>query len=318
MSHDLAIIIPAYKPDFLRKTLQSVINQTDQRFSLYIFDDASPHNIREIVESSPLPKQTHYQRFEENMGQYSLVKQWDRCIEQIQNESWVWLFSDDDIMDPDCVKAFYKAREKDQAAGCFRFDTIKIDQDGKNIRENQFPDKMNASDFLNLKLSSEQESYVVEYIFSREAFYDVGGFPDLPLAWASDDLFWAKMANLHPIRTIKGPIVKWRSSALNISGGKNSGHAVPKLQSSRMLVDWIRKRPKIKNDLIPDDLHIYWFARQIRTLQDQLSLKDELTAVLKMCVKDVRILKHYYDIKKEKSRLLGWLRYKFNRTDQAK
>lgn len=313
MSHDLAIIIPAYKPDFLLQTLKSVIEQTDQRFLLYIFDDASPHNIKEIVQRFGLPDQTHYQRFETNVGQHSLVEQWNRCIDHIQNEKWVWLFSDDDIMGPNCVKAFYKAREADAAAGCFRFDTIKIDSEGNEIRKNQFPDKMNAAEFLNLKLSSEQESYVVEYIFSREAFFEVGGFPDLPLAWAADDLFWAKMANLQPIRTINGSVVKWRSSAVNISGGQNRAHAVPKLQASRMLVDWIRKHRDIMRNLVPDDLHIYWYARQIRTLQAELSLKDELIAVLKMCVKDVRILKHYFDIKKEKSRIIGWLKYKFNR-----
>ena len=317
MSHDLAIIIPAYKPDFLRQTLESVLSQTDQRFTLYIFDDASPHNLSQIVHDFDLPENARYHRFEENAGQASLVKQWNRCIELIHDEKWVWLFSDDDVMSPGCVRKFYKEREIYQDTKCFRFDTEKIDADGKQIRVNKFPKTMNASEFLNLKLSSEQESYVVEYIFSRKAFHEVGGFPELPLAWASDDLFWAKMAALNPIRTIKGPDVKWRYSSVNISGGKKNSHAVPKLKASRMLVDWIKKHPDIEQHLHPADLHIYWFARQIRSQQDKLTLFDELTAVIKMSMKDLRILKHYYNIKKEKSRLIGWLKYKFNRSDST-
>lgn len=37
----LAIIIPYYKFTFFEATLQSLANQTDQRFKVYIGDDAS-------------------------------------------------------------------------------------------------------------------------------------------------------------------------------------------------------------------------------------------------------------------------------------
>lgn len=38
----LAIIIPYYKLAFFEENLQSLSNQTDQRFKVYIGDDASP------------------------------------------------------------------------------------------------------------------------------------------------------------------------------------------------------------------------------------------------------------------------------------
>lgn len=40
----LAIIIPYYKLIFFEATLQSLVNQTDQRFRVYIGDDASPED----------------------------------------------------------------------------------------------------------------------------------------------------------------------------------------------------------------------------------------------------------------------------------
>ena len=45
----LAIVIPAYKRDFLAETLQSLVNQTNQHFHLYIGDDHSPYNLKEVV-----------------------------------------------------------------------------------------------------------------------------------------------------------------------------------------------------------------------------------------------------------------------------
>lgn len=44
---DLAIIIPAYKVDFIDQTFESILKQTNQNFHLYVFDDASPYPVRE-------------------------------------------------------------------------------------------------------------------------------------------------------------------------------------------------------------------------------------------------------------------------------
>lgn len=313
MSHDLAIIIPAYKPDFLEQTLESVLNQTDKGFSLYIFDDASPADISGIIEKSSLPENTSFHRFKENLGQQSIVKQWERCIDHISNEKWIWLFSDDDRMDPDCVEAFYKAKEQWPEAHCFRFQTQKIDEKGATLRKNEFPEEITASKFLNIKLSSQQESYVVEYIFSKQVHSRVGGFPDLPLAWAADDLFWAMVAREHPIRTIDGPMVSWRSSSLNISGGRNRNESVKKMDACLKFVKWIQNQKEIQKELSPKDLPVQWYAHQMRTLWQGLTFTDRMRALLKLGLKDPGIFKHYWNVHKDKSRLIGWLKYKTGR-----
>jgi len=47
---DLAFVIPAYRGRFLRGALSSLAEQTDQRFCVYIGDDASPDNLEQIIE----------------------------------------------------------------------------------------------------------------------------------------------------------------------------------------------------------------------------------------------------------------------------
>lgn len=309
MTYDLAIIVPAYKPDYLREALQSIINQTDPRFSLYILDDASPHNIGEIAGEYLELDQVTYTRFEQNMGGESLVKQWKRCIAQTEKEPWIWLFSDDDIMEPTCVEAFYHALANGSDHPAYRFDTVKITEEGDPIRENQFPDTFDAADFLSLKLSYQQESYIVEYIFSREAMGQAGGIPELPMAWAADDLFCVELASLGEIRSIRGPVVKWRYGAGNISGRSNRSEAVKKLDASRRFVGKLLQKPEMVEKIDPPELITDWYVRQIRSLTDQIDLLDEIKAVASYPGDRKRALKQYLKMKRNRSRVYGWLKH---------
>ncbi len=308
MSHDLAIIIPAYKPDYFVEAVQSVLNQTNNRFNVYIFDDASSHDLKSLLEKSGLLDQVDYHRFEENLGQVSLTAHWNRCVDSIGAEPWIWLFSDDDLMNPHCVEKFYQAKDQYSGYAAYRFNSRKFNDSGETIRENSFPETFGASEFLNIKLSYQQESYVVEWIFSRLAFRNAGGFPDLPLAWAADDLFWAKIAMQQPVRTIPDAQVHWRYSGKSISSNTNKNAAKTKLEASRQFLDWIREQDEIKKELAPADLPASWYVRQIRSLQNHLSVFDEIDAVRKLSRNEKNVWKYYLRMKKERSKLVGWVK----------
>jgi glycosyltransferase involved in cell wall biosynthesis len=308
MTPNLAIVIPAYKSDFLAETLQSIRDQSDQRFSLYIFDDASPDNIKEIVQQTFLDADVTFRRFETNLGRESLTKQWERCIAETAGEEWIWLFSDDDLMTPDCVESFLGTVDESPGFSAYRFNTKKISATGDVIRENEFPKTFDGADFLNQKLSYKQESYVVEYIFSRRAYQEIGRFPNLPLAWTSDDLFCLKLAEHGRISSIDGGAVHWRYSDSNISGSTNRKNAKQKLKAAAEFVDWIIDRPRIVQKLEPNDLPLTWFVRQVRSMLDQLTLIDELKAVSTVARHDKKVWKYYVHMKKKRSKILGWLK----------
>lgn len=308
MKNKLAIVIPAFKADFLEETLDSIKRQTDQRFRLYIFDDASPFKIKEVVEESNLTGDVVYHRFNENLGQSSIVKHWERCINSVDDDEWIWLFSDDDLMDPNCVHSFYDALEKYPDSVAFRFNTDKIADHGELIRENRFFNEFSAVSFLNQKLTYNQESYVVETIFSREIHDKIGGIPDLPLGWASDDLFTVKLALSGNVQIIEDSLVYWRYSDKNISGSVNKKSAILKLKASGYFVKWIYKNQHLLQGLKPDDLAIKWYIRQIRTLQNQINIFNELSAVIKITSRDFRVWKLYFRLKRDRSKLIGWLK----------
>ena len=68
MEKKVAIIIPAYKSRFLQQTLDSVAAQTDKDFTVYIGDDASPHDLKNIVYLYQDKLDIVYYRFETNLG----------------------------------------------------------------------------------------------------------------------------------------------------------------------------------------------------------------------------------------------------------
>jgi len=307
MNYPLAIVLAAFKPTYLRRAVESVLSQTNREFNLYIFDDASPHDLRKELQGLPSANQC-YHRFDENVGASSIVQQWRRCINHTNEEPWIWIFSDDDLMDKNCVAAFYKALETYPNHPAYRFNTQKIDSEGNTIRENRFPDQFDAADFLNLKLSYDQESYIVETIFSRSVYHEIGGIPDLPFAWAADDLFNAKIADLGKIRTIPGAMVKWRYSDENISGKNSVYGAAEKIKASQKFVHWINKRNHIIQKLKPTDLPALWYVRQLKNLGTNIALLDEMKAVIPLLNSNPTLLKHYLNMKVNESRAAGWLK----------
>lgn len=185
MQKSLAIVIPAYKATFLRDTLESIANQTDKRFTLYIGDDCSPNDLETIIDKFRDRIDIVYHRFEENLGGKDLVEHWERCIALSKEEPYIWLFSDDDTMDSRCVESFYALSSDIKNNTLVHFNIRMIDDldGGKVKRLPSFHHKMSAGEYLEAKLRGKVVSYVIEFIFSRDLYNRVGGFQNFDLAW---------------------------------------------------------------------------------------------------------------------------------------
>lgn len=104
----LAFFIPAYKAIFLPAALDSIAAQTCKDFTLYVGDDCCPEPIGSVVEQYRGKIALVYQRFNTNLGGKDLVAQWERCIAMSKDKPYIWLFSDDDVMEPNFVEALLR------------------------------------------------------------------------------------------------------------------------------------------------------------------------------------------------------------------
>lgn len=224
MDNNLAIVIPAFKPDFLDLALNSIGLQTNKKFTVYIGDDNSPYDLYSIIKKYLDIFDIVYKKFDQNFGSNNLINQWHRCVELTDNEEWIWLFSDDDLMDVECVSSFYNTLNNIPSRyDLYRFNTNMIDAKGGLLYQNPTFERITSSyEFANKKLRGEIRSFVSEYIFSRSVYIKCNGFVEFPLAWASDDATWIKFGYKKGIYTISNHKVSWRLSDINISNATNS------------------------------------------------------------------------------------------------
>ena len=218
----LAIVIPYFKRTFFEATLASLSSQTDQRFKVYIGDDASPEDPADLLEKYKGKFDFIYHRFEDNLGSTSLTQQWERCIALSGNEEWIMILGDDDILGDDVVEKFYEHYDKfNLISNLVRYATIVLN-DQTNLKSDLFlhPTLENGLEFFIRKLKGHTRSSLSEYFFRRE-LYIKHHFVSYPSAFYSDDRAWIDFSDHKPIYSINESIVYIRISDYSLSGGKN-------------------------------------------------------------------------------------------------
>lgn len=219
----LTIVIPYYKIDFFEETLISIANQTDKRFNVYIGDDTSPDNPSLLLDKFKDSFNFNYKRFDSNLGSISLVKQWHRCIDLVQDEEWIMVLCDDDVLGENAVAEFYTAIDEvnQQNIHVIRYATVVINQYSERISEiYEHPKLEKSTDFLMRKINGGTRSSLSEFVFRKKVFLDIK-FKELPLAWYSDYLAVLECTFFEYIYTINTALVFFRLSEINITAKKD-------------------------------------------------------------------------------------------------
>jgi len=138
--NSLAIVIPYFKLKFFQHTLESLSRQTNMSFVVYIGNDGSPESPDRIISEYKKRMLINYSSFKDNLGSTSLVKHWHRCIEMINDEKYLMILGDDDVLDPECIEEFYKVINliEKQNIKVLRYATRIIDVSGKPISNEHY------------------------------------------------------------------------------------------------------------------------------------------------------------------------------------
>ncbi|APG60110.1 glycosyltransferase family A protein [Christiangramia salexigens] len=221
---DLAIVIPYFKKEFFGICLESLAKQTNKNFKVYIGNDGSPEDPRDLIELYSEKIKIEYHYFSENLGGESLVRHWNRCIAKTRNESWILILGDDDVLGEYCIENFYKSLDEINLLkiNVVRYATLKINAENEIISKTYLHPKLeNSINSLFRKLNGETRSSLSEYIFRKDKLFDIGLNP-FPLAWHTDDLLILECSNFGKIFTLNESKVFFRLSGLNISSLKTN------------------------------------------------------------------------------------------------
>lgn len=239
--HSLAIVIPAYKADFFEETMASLEAQTCHDFNVYICNDAGDEEIGLIAQRYSNRLSLTYQYCQENLGQSDLVAQWERAVSMMCDEEFFILFSDDDIMEPGCVEAFYQVLATCPASDVYHFNISFIDEHSELICNNpDYPEVISAQQFyIENNIRSRIVARMPEFIFRTERFRETGGFVGFPYAMGTDNAMVINVGMTTGIRTITGHRIRWRYSAASISSNKSHREKQLKImQAEAELSNW--------------------------------------------------------------------------------
>ena len=127
------IVIPTYnRSNYLKSAIDSVLKQTCQEFDLYILDNCSNDNTREVVESFSSDK-IKYIVNESNLG---MVGNWNRALETGNNDL-LNIFHDDDMLEPDFVSKVLDFYDKHSDVIFLHTAVTIIDNENKKIKQQE-------------------------------------------------------------------------------------------------------------------------------------------------------------------------------------
>ncbi len=107
----VSVCIPTYKGSaFLGAAIDSVLNQSYQRFEIWILDDNSPDDTEALVGGYSDPRIT-YLRNAQNLGPEG---NWNRCLE-VARGKYFKLLPHDDVLASDCLEIQVAILEADKA-----------------------------------------------------------------------------------------------------------------------------------------------------------------------------------------------------------
>lgn len=221
MENKLAIVIPYYKIDFFEETIQSLSVQTDNRFTLYIGNDASPNNPLPTINKHLKEGEYLYFDYKDNVGGTNLALQWERILENV-TEDWFMILGDDDRVSPNFVEEFYK-HENDYTDINLIKARNTIVKEGDIIMYDftgTLQAKQHSSiDFFLQKMQGKMNSSLSEHIFRKKAFK---GFRKYPLAWHDDDWALLNITECGNFYFLKDTHVLIREYAGSISGNEDN------------------------------------------------------------------------------------------------
>lgn len=215
-----SITIPAYKQNYLYEAIESCLAQTYKDFELIIVDDASPEDLKSVVDRCQ-DSRIRYYRNEKNCGALHVVDNWNICLGYTKGD-YVICMGDDDRLLPNCLEEYSKLIDKYPDLDIYHGMTEIIDENSKvtNMQEAR-PEREGMYSMISGRLRNSRLQYIGDWLFKRTALEQLNGYVNMPMAWGSDDLTAYTIAKNKGVANTQIPVFQYRISSLTIS---NSGH----------------------------------------------------------------------------------------------
>lgn len=156
---EFSITIPAFKQKYLYEAIESCLAQTYKDFELIIVDDASPEDLKSVVDRFQ-DSRIRYYRNEKNCGALHVVDNWNICLGYAKGD-YVICMGDDDCLLPSCLEEYSKLIDKYPDLDIYHGMTEIIDENGNvtNMQEAR-PEREGMYSMISGRLRNSRLQYI--------------------------------------------------------------------------------------------------------------------------------------------------------------
>lgn len=233
----ISFVMPAYKPQFLKQAIDSIVMQSFQDWELIIVDDCSPYNLNKIV-SAYTDTRIRYYKNSQNIGGNNLVMQWNHSI-QYATGQWIVLAADDDVYVSDFCLQVNKLTQAHPLVNLIRTRVVIIDEDGNpGWRDRTFPEFIDKYEYLDNWIDNKAFICVGNFAFRRTALMDIGGFIDFPCAFNSD-IATPIALSANGVANSEDILFQFRNSNIHLSA--HGTHPLERIAAVTQFYEWLSK-----------------------------------------------------------------------------
>jgi len=213
MSRITVAVFTYNRAEYLRGSLQSILDQTYSDMDIVVYDNASTDNTGSVVRAMA-DKRITYIRNEKNLGQHG---NFNRALSECKTE-YIMIFHDDDIMMPHLVRTVVEIMDQNpgaaMAAQLFSA-TTHIDERGEII-QTPVPDGpasivYEAGEYIKDNIKRGYNTICFPAAIFRNKFIREHNFRfDEKCGTAADWLFWFQINSRCTIVGINIPVIKYR------------------------------------------------------------------------------------------------------------
>jgi glycosyltransferase involved in cell wall biosynthesis len=232
----VSVIIPNYNhAPFLRRRIESVLQQSYQDFEVIYLDDASDDNSAEVF--APFASDPRIRAIFNDVNTGVPGKQWNRGVREARGE-YIWIAESDDYADATFLERLVPQLETHPTAGLVYCQSLVVNEkdeivgsydhhaeelDSRRWKENFFND---GEDECNNYLLYKNTIPNASAVLFRKRVYEQAGWADEWVRYCGDWLLWIKMLMISDLVFVAKPLNYHRRHLHALSHGPRARNGV--------------------------------------------------------------------------------------------
>ena len=296
--------MPAYKTDYLREAIQSILNQTYNEFRLIISDDCSPYDVEKIVKEFD-DSRIIFRRNKTNIGGVNLVEHWNLLL-GLANTEFIILSPDDDVYSSRFLEEINTLTHKYPQCNVFKSRAQDINEFGEPYKTDKvYPEFITQTENIKFQSCDNIISGIGQYVFRSKPLLRIGGFVNYPVAWWSDVMTHVILSD-NGMAITNDILFSFRHFNGNISSRKSSPtERISKTKSTLMFCDDMKSIIQTNTHLSTQDytnicqflnntkLKWIYSSASVSSLKDNIKLIQSNPDAFNSLSKKIRLLRYW-------------------------